>query len=263
MRLQTPTLPVLVLLGILGLAGCNGASRPAGPAAEFPHRRHDFGTVVQGTRVEHAFVVRNPGSADLLIQAVEARPPLTARFDRVVPAGGQGQIRVALDTAGLHGQGELHVGVHTNDPNVPGKVLALAGRIVPVVEVTPRDRAYFFTVKGQGGEQRLTLVNHGSRPVEAGEATSDNPYFHPRVSPLAPGQRYEVVITLDPATPAGRYKGTVVIPTGLDALPQVEIPVRAAIDEAAGAGGLGSGRGAPARPAGPDGRSRSAPPPIR
>lgn len=109
--------------------------------------------------------------------------------------------------------------------------LALAAGKAPLVEVSPHDRAYFFTVRGSGGEQRLTLTSHAGHPLKLGEAVADSRWFHPRLKPVAPGTRWEVAIALDPATPAGRYEGTVTIATGDPAQPRVEIPVRALVEE--------------------------------
>jgi hypothetical protein len=95
---------------------------PAGPSAEFPDKHHSFGDVVQGRRVEHVFEVRNRGSADLVLDKVEASEVLTVEsYDKVVPPGGSGRIRIAFATAGLHGVGKLALRVHTNDPAARGE----------------------------------------------------------------------------------------------------------------------------------------------
>ena len=212
---------------------CSGPGNDAAaPAARFPSRVHDFGKAVQGERVEHAFVVENGGGADLVLERLEPSQGLAVEgFDRVVPAGGSGRIRLAFDTTGAHGQGQLTVRVHSNDPTAPAAVLALQGRVVPVLELLPRDRVYFLgKVQGEGAEEKLILVNHGKEPVAVREVTADNPHIRTRVRTLEPGRRHEIAVTLDPAAPAGRYEAAVTVATDRPDQPAVKVPVRALVE---------------------------------
>lgn len=174
--------------------------------------------------MEHAFEIRNRGGSDLVLEEVKASEVLTvAGFDRVIPAGGSGSIRVSLDTSGVYGVGKLAVRVRTNDPAVPEARLALDGRVVKPLEVEPQDRIYFF----KPGEERRTLVRYGDHPVAVTGISCDSPRFRPSYRPLAPGARYELAVALDPATLAGKYEATVTVTTDDPRLPELRIPVRA------------------------------------
>jgi hypothetical protein len=224
-------LSLLVFAGLLFLSCGREEARPASPSAAFPERVHDFGKVVQGTRVEHAFPVLNRGSADLVIDRFDAARGLSVKHDKVIPAGGRSTILLTLDTTGLRGQGEAAVRLHTNDPAAPQKVIALVGTVLQTVEVAPAKQAYFFGLKGSGGEKRFTLIHHGDRPLTVGRVASDNPWFKASVRPEVPGQRYLLSVFLDPATPAGRHEGTVTVATDSPAEPEVKISVRAALED--------------------------------
>lgn len=202
------------------LAGCSRE-----PQAEFPVRRHDFGAVVQGQRVEHAFEIRNRGGGELVVDEVTSDILKIESFDRVIPAGGSGRIRVALDTSGVYGVGKLAVRVFTNDPKAPRTTLGLDGRVVKPLEVEPRDRIYFF----KGGEEKRTLVRYGDRPVAVTGISCDSPHFRPSYKPISPGERYELTVALDPATPAGKHEGTITVTTDSPAFPELRIPVRALV----------------------------------
>lgn len=198
------------------------------PRAEFPERRHDFGAVVQGRRIEHAFEVRNRGGAELIVDEVEVNAVevlAVEGFDRVIPAGGSGRIRVALDTSSVYGIGKLAVRVRTNDPAAPEVTLRLDGRVVKPLEVEPRDRIYFF----KPGEERRTLVRHGDRPVAVTGISCDSPHFRPSWKPLAPGERYELTVALDSAAPKGKHEATVTVTTDDPGFPELRIPVRALV----------------------------------
>lgn len=201
------------------------ACSPEPPRAELPERRHQFGTVVQGKRVEHAFEVRNAGGGELVIEEVSSEVLEIVGFDRSIPAGGTGRIRVALDTSGVYGVGKLAVRVFTNDPETPAATLGLDGRVVKPLEVEPRDRIYFFKV----GEEKRTLVRYGDRPVAVTGISCDSPRFRPSYKPISPGERYELTVALDPATPAGKYEGTITVTTDSPDFPQLRIPVRALV----------------------------------
>jgi hypothetical protein len=180
---------------------------------------------VQGKQIKHAFEVRNRGGADLIIEEVSSDLLKIEGFDRVIPAGGSGRIRVALDTSGVYGVGKLAVRVFSNDPSAPATTLGLDGRVVKPLEVEPRDRIYFF----KGGDQRRTLVRYGDRPVAVTGISCDSPHFRPSYKPLSPGERYELTVALDPATPAGKYEGTITVTTDSPDFPELRIPVRALV----------------------------------
>ena len=219
----------IALSALLALA-CAREPPSAGPAAHFPQPVHDVGRVVQGTRIEHAFPVENRGGAELRLERLEpARGVVVVAYPRSLPPGGRGAIRLAFDTRGLQGPGEAAVRIHTNDPATPRPVVGFKGRVVPELAFAPRGRLYFFAAPGQGGEERVVLVNHGTRPVAVRQAVSDSVHFRPRVEPLAAGRRWAVVVALDPATPEGKHEGTVTLRTDHPRLSELALPVRALI----------------------------------
>ena len=182
--------------------------------------------MVQGERVEHAFEVRNRGGSDLVLQEVKGSRLLKVEgFDPVIPPGGSGRVRVSLSTGGVHGVGNLLLRVFSNDPESPETALALDGRVVKPLEIEPRDRLYFF----QPGEQRRNLVRYGSRPVAVTGIASDSPRFRPSYKVLAPGQRYELAVALDPAAPAGKHEGIITVSTDHPGFPELRVPVRALV----------------------------------
>ena len=60
----------MVMAGLL-YAGPLAAVDNTGPKIEIAEMRHDFGKVIQGTRVEHVFEIRNAGSEQLVIEKVQ------------------------------------------------------------------------------------------------------------------------------------------------------------------------------------------------
>ena len=60
----------LVIVGLL-YAGPLAALDNTGPKIEVKEMRYDFGKVIQGTRVEHVFEIKNAGSEQLVIEKVQ------------------------------------------------------------------------------------------------------------------------------------------------------------------------------------------------
>lgn len=60
----------MVMAGLL-YAGPVTAVDNTGPKIEVTEMRYDFGKVIQGTRVEHVFEIRNAGSEQLVIEKVQ------------------------------------------------------------------------------------------------------------------------------------------------------------------------------------------------
>jgi hypothetical protein len=57
---------------VLLSAGQLAALENKGPKIEIKEMRHDFGKVVEGTKVSHVFEVKNVGSEELIIQKVKS-----------------------------------------------------------------------------------------------------------------------------------------------------------------------------------------------
>jgi len=101
----------------------------------------------------------------------------------------------------------------------------------PEIAVEPHDRIYFFVVRGDGGSREVVLASHLDRPLAIRGLASDNLLFRAQASPLEPGRRFRVVVTLDPRAPAGRHEGIVRVATDSPRHPTVEIPVRAEVED--------------------------------
>jgi hypothetical protein len=99
----------------------------AQPCALFTEVEHDFGTVSNFDRVEHAFEISNTGDEDLIIERfVTSSGTVTAVASpgRLRP-GGKGSIRIAVDLRGKRGIYSKTIDVYTNDPAIPVTTLSV------------------------------------------------------------------------------------------------------------------------------------------
>ncbi len=228
---QTPhTLRVLCCLAALLLLGSCAAEevRPIGPSAELPELEVKR-EVVQGTHVRQPFKIRNRGTEDLRIESFQAPPELQpATYPSVLKPDEEGEIVLGFDTTGLTGAGILSAHFTTNEPVKSRHTLILELRIVPVVEVRPQNRVYFFGApRGELVRKELEIVNHQDQPLrieelivpESGGVTAE-------LSTLSEGRHYRLALTLQPDAPPGRSEETLELRTDSPTFPRIPIFVR-------------------------------------
>jgi len=131
--MKTKIVFVLVLI-VLGLAGYGyfksipGIEPGTGdlPRIEITPQSFDFGDVVYGQVVEHAFKVKNAGSEILEIKRLATSCGCTSAeiAEKQINPGGEAELRVAYDTgamSGPHGKGpqERIIYIKSSDPVNP------------------------------------------------------------------------------------------------------------------------------------------------
>lgn len=74
--------------------------KASAPLIELP-TAFEMGTITAGTKVTKSFVVRNNGKSDLLIREVEDPDGIDVKMPKKIKAGGQGNVKVTIDTREL------------------------------------------------------------------------------------------------------------------------------------------------------------------
>src|SRR5581483_3828305 len=183
---------------LLGAALAARAGADAGGRVVVPEQTWDFGTVEQGTKVEHVFRLANRGSDTLRIDHVKSSCGCTVGVAsaRDVPAGGEGRITVTLDTARMAGRTNKVVSVHTSDPEASVVSLGMTGTVLADLVATPN----------------ALYLGHIRRGDAASAVEHSNPALHTALGPRPDGGQ-RVVVTLDRDTPLGRFNDTLTLRT--------------------------------------------------
>src|SRR5215813_10438901 len=93
-----------------------GVTKSAAPKIAMEEREHNFGKVKQGEEVSHTFKIKNEGAAELVIQNVSPACGCTASdFPRKLAPGEEGNITLAVKTAGMNGKNDRYADVISND----------------------------------------------------------------------------------------------------------------------------------------------------
>jgi Protein of unknown function (DUF1573) len=86
------------------------------PVIKFDSMEHDFGTVEEGTTVEHTYTFTNAGTADLVISNAKASCGCTVPSYTKTPVkpGEKGEIKATFNTSGKSGSQQKDVTVTLN-----------------------------------------------------------------------------------------------------------------------------------------------------
>jgi len=102
--------------------------KPA-PVAQIPERSYDFGTMHEDRDFVHTFNIKNAGTCDLVIEKIiPDRGSRVARYDRVIPPGGEGTITLSVNARSCSGGAKKSALVTCNDPQTPNFSLVLTGK---------------------------------------------------------------------------------------------------------------------------------------
>lgn len=225
----------IVLAGLLVVVHASGALAAAKAVVREPIV--DVGSVAQGDKVEHVFVLRNEGDSTLAVREVKPACGCTvAQYDSSIAPGASGKITAVLSTEAFDGPIAKSVTVFTNDADNPQLNLVIKAVIEPHVEVEP-GYARFIVVEGAGTEASTqTLAAADGPPLEIRSVRSPYPFVKvtyrrieaadSEASKPASRDRWEVVLTLDRnRAPIGPLADHVQVETNNPKQKVVKIPV--------------------------------------
>lgn len=209
------------------------AQAESGPVIKISDSVYEFGSVPQGQRVDHEFVIRNEGDADLIIQRISPSCGCTAATatSNVIKAGTSEKLKVIFHTAGFFGEKTKSVTVVTNARNEPESTMKLHGSVIRDIIVTP-ERVDFGDVTSETSDTMRTReivveVAEGASREIAG-VRSGSPSIS--VTPLGNqgrGKRYAVKLL--PDAPRGLFRDRVLVELKDPGLSAVNVPVMASI----------------------------------
>jgi hypothetical protein len=128
----------LLLICVLGLAMQSFAQdkkveQKNGAVITWEKKTHDFGTIVQGDKVEHTFYFTNTGNEPLIITNVQVSCGCTTPkgWPRdPIPPKGSGEITVSFNSAGKMGIQNKPVTMVTNAVNPEGNTITFTTNVI-------------------------------------------------------------------------------------------------------------------------------------
>ena len=165
-----------------------------------PH--HNFGTIIQGAKVEHVFSLRNVGDAPLQIRHVKPSCGCTAATvsSTTIMPGKKGEIKASFDSKNFYGSVSKGIVVESNDTKSPAYSLSLSGTIIEEVEVNPKQLNLGRMKAGTAKEMTFTVDNKGKKAVRIVGVKTSSPQATVKVAKytINPGESSAVMVTVTP-----------------------------------------------------------------
>lgn len=196
------------------------------PRAVLQETQYDFGTVTRGVKVQSTIPLRNDGDADLIIREMSlSLPAMTVKAKSVIPPGNETKIALELDTAGLTGDVQGDIVLHTNDPEAPELKIKIKGHVRSLVEILPRPAIFLsaFRWEVEKKEAVATIENKDESPLKInGTQIEGEDRFIANLTTIEEGQRYKLSVKLRSLAPAVKAQGRITLNTNKG---EIGIPV--------------------------------------
>ncbi|HEU5401190.1 MAG TPA: DUF1573 domain-containing protein [Terriglobales bacterium] len=200
------------------------AANAQAPRATLVEPNFQFGKAAMGSTVEHAYVVRNTGSAPLRLTNVTMTPPLRpVKLQATIAPGQEAQLKFALDTEQVSKEFDGQIVLSTDDPKTPHLEMRFSGEVVPSLEISPKPVVVLVGQRGHSTRSELELVNHEPDPVQITGIEFPRERVDVRSKAIEQGRRYRLDFTLDSSAALGRNENFVVVHTTSQLTPEVRI----------------------------------------
>jgi hypothetical protein len=195
--------------------------------------KKDLGTVAKGEPMKHTFVLKNSGTADLLVSDVKPSCGCTvSEYDKVIKPGGEGKITLTVDTKNFQGATSKTALVLTNDPAMPQTTLYVMAFVKPYVDVLPYG---FFRIQALTGETATSELILASDDPAFAPTKVEAPYkfLKTTLAEVSEKERiagkgakqYKLALTAPVDAPEGLLSGYVKLQTGVAKQPDLEISI--------------------------------------
>jgi hypothetical protein len=236
------TLPLIALCAFAQQPTAAPASQPSLPKVVMPFTSYSFNDVYRGEVVSQIFIIKNAGTADLIIKDFTVSCSCeVVEWDKVIPPGKEGKARIELNTALAIGGSIRTATLHTNDPERPSIVLTIIVNVLsnpdgsPIAGATLREGKYIGPVfVGPGlrwgkqikeGEKANTQFDFSVErgPLKIVRIEGDQAHFAARLDTVEDGKAYKLIVENVPTDAPGRYDTQLRIITDSALLPYFEI----------------------------------------
>ena len=207
----------------------------AAPELTVVEANYNFGTIPQGKKVQHNFVIRNSGDAALQIKEVNVSCGCTAAkpSTSLVAPGKSAEIQVVFDSTNFSGKVQKSVSLVTNAGKAPNYTLNLDGTIVEALQVSPRQLNLGAIKSGTAKQMTITVTNREATSVRLLSASTTSTTLQIksviRKGELKPGETGFVDLTITPRGDARIMSGYLHIATDSAHKKEIIVPVYASV----------------------------------
>jgi Protein of unknown function (DUF1573) len=189
----------------------------------------DFGSIYQGTKVEHVFTIRNKGDAPLTIKSVRPSCGCTAASitTSVIPPGKTGAIKASFNSTNFAGTIQKTVAVDTDDLKFPALILTLKGTVFEDIQINPKQLNLGQIKVNDTTKSTLVIMNKGSKPLQLTSVKSSLAQIIAKAdrSLLKPGESSKIFVSISPRSGDRLLSGYLSIMTDNPVKAEIQVPV--------------------------------------
>lgn len=216
----------MALGAALVLTSCDRIGRPesGGPKIEIEVEYFDMGEIESDEIAEDFIRVFNRGESNLIIAKVTTECNCTegVMLDQVIPAGGEGVLRVTVHPSRIKGYDSTKtLTLFTNDPNTPKANIKISAVVKPGIVWEPKRLDFGEIPQGQGAEGRIRIRQKQNSPLEIlGKIVGESRYVVAELVEIPPEERvapdkveYDLIVQILPETPVSTQVQNIILQT--------------------------------------------------
>jgi uncharacterized cupredoxin-like copper-binding protein len=190
---------------------------------------HNFGTLIQGKKLDHTFIIKNNGDSQLKIVHIRPACGCTAvnSSSPVVAPGKTSEIKVTFNSANFFGNVSKTVAVESNVPTNPVYTLTLTGIITEEVSVKPKQLNLGQVKPAIATSNTLTIENLGAKTLKINSVKSPMPQLVINIdkNTLKPGETAKILVTVTSRPEDRMLSGYITISTDNPDKHEIMVPV--------------------------------------
>ena len=221
-----PTIFVLAL-SLIGAALSTSATEIAAPQIQCQEATYDFGSRDASESVEHTFILKNTGSADLEIKKVQpACGCTTAELEKnIIPPGDSAKIAAKLSLAGRSGEVQKPINIESNDLTNPTLQLLIKGIVSADFQISPSTMMLRKDSPEASASASVIVKSLKNEQFEILTSQSKNGKLKIRWDKLPDENAYQVTANLEDRYEPGQYADKITLETNHPTRKQLEISV--------------------------------------
>jgi hypothetical protein len=154
-----------------------------------------------------------------------------ARYDRVIPPGGKGNITVTIDSGKVRGDFQKKAIIWSNDLQRMSMALYLEGEVIPHISLEPGGYLSLLGAKGKVPGEHLDMINNHKNPMKIIGVDSDlRDHIVWHLEEIKPGYIYRLEVG-DISEKDGDYTGHLYVRTDNPLKPELVIIINGHVSE--------------------------------
>lgn len=190
---------------------------------------YNFGSISEGTKIDHVFTIRNSGDSPLNILQVRPSCGCTAAnvSSSTIQPGKAGEIKATFNSANFSGAMTKTIAVDTNDPKNPTSTLTMKGTVTTDVQVAPKQLNFGQIKAGSAHTLSVSIENRGRKPLKITAVKTPMPQvaIKNEKQVLKYGESTKIEVSVTPRSQDRILSGYLTISTDHPSRKEIMVPI--------------------------------------